>query len=135
MKVRALTQVFLENVFYKEGQVFEYYGTYNRHLEPVVTHDGQNWVPMSPVPADWKPSPKQKVPSADAATSALLSETEQLAERIVALEEQVRSACALAQSAANSAARAADALQEMLAAPNASAAPRKQAAKGRRRAG
>ena len=37
MKVRALTQVFLENVFYKEGQVFEYYGTYNRHLEPVVT--------------------------------------------------------------------------------------------------
>lgn len=134
MKVRALTQVFLENVFYKEGQVFEYYGTYNRHLEPVVTHDGQNWVPMSPVPADWKPSPKQKVPSADAATSALLSETEQLAERIVALEEQVRSACALAQSAANSAARAADALQELLAS-RAIDAPRKQPAKHRRRAG
>lgn len=134
MKVRALTQVFLENVFYKEGQVFEYYGTYNRHLEPVVTHDGQNWVPMAPVPEDWKPSAKQKAPSADAATSALLSETEQLAGRIAAMESQVKAAVTVAQSAAAAAERVSAALEELLAS-RAIDAPRKQPAKHRRRAG
>lgn len=112
MKCRALTQVFLENIYYKEGQVFEYYGPYNRHLEPVVTHDGLNWVPMSPPPADWVPQAKRaRVAGEDTSGTALAQETQQLATRVQALEVSVQAAVAAAEQAATAAMRAVEALQ------------------------
>lgn len=106
MKVRALTNVFLENVYYKEGQVLEYYGPFNRHLEPVVTHDGLNWLPMTPPPADWAPPAKKVAAVAEGPADA----TAQLAGRIDRIERQVQAAVDAAEKAAAAAVSATQAL-------------------------
>ena len=64
-KVRALTRVFVDNALRDEGEVFEYKGPFNRHLEyldpvepdeaqepaaesePVEEQAGKKWVPKA----------------------------------------------------------------------------------------